>query len=99
MYADFSHAKVRGIPLIEAIPDRELWEKTLPSQVERRGWVLMELRGGVSSVLSVARASVDVARDWCLGTQVGGNVEIGGRGNALRWRCAAMGTATGSKKG
>ncbi|CBK20544.2 uncharacterized protein [Blastocystis hominis] len=68
MFADLTHAKIRGIPLMEAIPDRELWEKTLPEQVERRGWVLMELRGGVSSVLSVARASVDVARDWCLGT-------------------------------
>ena len=70
MFADVSHATVRGKPLVEEIPDRELWETAFPSQVERRGWVLMSLREGVSSVLSVARASVGVARDWFQGTDV-----------------------------
>ena len=62
MYADTSRATIRGSPLRDLIPDEELWEKDFVSLVERRGWVLLNLRDGVSSVLSVARASVVVAR-------------------------------------
>ena len=37
--------------LRDLIPDEELWEKDFVSLVERRGWVLLNLRDGVSSVL------------------------------------------------
>ena len=70
MYADTSRATIRGKPLRDLIADNELWEKEYVELVERRGWVLMELRGGVSSALSVARASVVVARWLFQGSQV-----------------------------
>ena len=70
MYADTSRATIRGKPLRDLIADNELWEKEYVELVERRGGVLMELRGGVSSALSVARASVVVARWLFQGSQV-----------------------------
>ena len=70
MYADTSRATIRGKPLRDLVADNELWEKEFVELVERRGWVLMELRGGVSSALSVARASVVVARWLFQGSQV-----------------------------
>lgn len=71
MYADTSRATIRGSPLRDLIPDEELWEKDFVSLVERRGWVLLNLRDGVSSVLSVARASIVVARWLFQGSNVG----------------------------
>lgn len=56
--------------LRDLIPDEELWEKDFVSLVERRGWVLLNLRDGVSSVLSVARASIVVARWLFQGSNV-----------------------------
>lgn len=70
MYADTSRATIRGSPLRDLIPDEELWEKDFVSLVERRGWVLLNLRDGVSSVLSVARASIVVARWLFQGSNV-----------------------------
>ena len=71
MYADTSRATVRGELLRAVVPDDLLWEEDFVSQVERRGWVLLQLRGGVSSVLSVARASVVLARWLFNGSDVG----------------------------
>ena len=71
MYADTSRATVRGELLRTVVPDDSLWEEDFVSQVERRGWVLLQLRGGVSSVLSVARASVVLARWLFNGSDVG----------------------------
>ena len=70
LYADTSRATIRGSPLRDLIPDEELWEKDFVSLVERRGWVLLNLRDGVSSVLSVARASIVVARWLFQGSNV-----------------------------
>ena len=70
MYADTSRATIRGSPLRDLIPDEELWEKDFVSLVERHGWVLLNLRDGVSSVLSVARASIVVARWLFQGSNV-----------------------------
>ena len=70
MYADTSRATIRGSPLRDLIPDEELWEKDFVSLVERRGWVLLNLRDGVSSVLSVARARIVVARWLFQGSNV-----------------------------
>lgn len=76
MYADTSRATIRGSPLRDLIPDEELWEKDFVSLVERRGWVLLNLRDGVSSVLSVARASVVVARWIFQGSDVTQDTDI-----------------------
>lgn len=62
MYADTSRATVRDQPLRTVVRDDTFWEEEYVSLVERRGWVLLQLRGGVSSVLSVARASVALAK-------------------------------------
>lgn len=70
MYADVSHAMIRDKPLLECIPDLSIWNDSFLKEVQKRGWVLMQLRDNVSSSLSVARASVDVARDIFLGTNV-----------------------------
>ena len=76
MYADTSRATIRGSPLRDLVPDEELWEKDFVSLVERRGWVLLNLRDGVSSVLSVARASVVVARWLFQGSNVASDYVI-----------------------
>lgn len=76
MYADTSRATIRGSPLRDLIPDEELWEKDFVSLVERRGWVLLNLRDGVSSVLSVARASIVVARWLFQGSNVNSHFVI-----------------------
>ena len=70
MFADVSHAMIRDKPLLECIPDLSVWDDAFVKEVQKRGWVLMQLRDNVSSSLSVARASVDVARDIFLGTNV-----------------------------
>lgn len=70
MYADVTHALIRDKPLTELVPDMTIWDEAFVKEVQQRGWVLLRLRDNVSSVLSVARASVDVARDLFLGTNV-----------------------------
>lgn len=71
MYADVTHGFIRDQPLTELVPDASIWDDAYVKEVQQRGWVLLRLRDNVSSVLSVARASVDVARDLFLGTNVG----------------------------
>ena len=70
MYADTSRATVRDQPLRAVVNDDTFWEEEYVSLVERRGWVLLQLRGGVSSVLSVARASVTLAKWMFQGSDV-----------------------------
>ena len=70
MYVDTSRATVRDQPLRAVVNDDAFWEEEFVSLVERRGWVLLQLRGGVSSVLSVARASVTLAKWMFQGSDV-----------------------------
>jgi malate dehydrogenase len=64
MFADFTHAKIKGRPAAEVIGD-EAWLKTefLPA-VGKRGGAIIEARG-VSSAASAANALVDHVRDLC----------------------------------
>ena len=71
MFPDVSQALLRDKPLLECVPDSTIWEESYLKEVQQRGFVLMQLRDNVSSVNSVARASVDVARDLFCGTNVG----------------------------
>ena len=70
MYADVTHATVRDQRLTDVVSDMSIWDDSYVNEVRKRGWVLLSLRDNVSSVLSVARASVDVARDLFMGTNV-----------------------------
>ena len=74
MFPDVSHALLRDKKLTDCVPDSSIWDDTFISEVQQRGFVLMQLRDNVSSVNSVARASVDVARDLFCGTQVSASV-------------------------
>ena len=71
MFPDVSHALLRDQKLTDCVPDSSIWDDAFISEVQQRGFVLMQLRDNVSSVNSVARASVDVARDLFCGTKVG----------------------------
>jgi malate dehydrogenase len=64
MFADFTHAKIKGKPAAEVIGD-EAWLKNefLPA-VGKRGGAIIEARG-VSSAASAANALVDHVRDLC----------------------------------
>ncbi len=67
MFADWSHATVRGRPLPDVIGDNSWYRDTLIPKVAQRGTAIIEARG-LSSAASAANAAIDQLRDWLFGT-------------------------------
>ena len=67
MFADWSHATVKGKPLAASIGDDAWYRDTLIPKVAQRGTAIIEARG-LSSAASAANAAIDQLRDWLFGT-------------------------------
>jgi malate dehydrogenase len=68
MFADWSHAKVKGKALRELINDDGWYRDTLIPTVAQRGTAVIEARGA-SSAASAANAAIDHMHDWVHGSQ------------------------------
>lgn len=64
MFADFTHAKIKGKPAAEVISDKAWLEKEFLETVGKRGAAIIAARG-LSSAASAANALVDHVRDLC----------------------------------
>lgn len=62
MFADFTHATIKGKPVREAIPDKDWLEKEFLETVGKRGAAIINARG-LSSAASAANALIDHVRD------------------------------------
>jgi malate dehydrogenase len=58
LFADFAHARIRGVPATDVIGDRDFLEGEFLTTVQRRGAAVIEARGA-SSAASAANAAID----------------------------------------
>ena len=75
-YPDVNHGTVRGNPIRQEVNDDEWLNGPFITCVRKRADGIMEARK-VSSAMSAAKAAVDHARDWFLGSKEGVLVSMG----------------------
>jgi len=66
-YPDFTNAKIKGRPAVEAITDRAWLENTFVPQCQNRGAAVIKARG-LSSAMSAANGAIDHVKSWMQAT-------------------------------